>query len=580
MKSLKILSIDTETNALDPRCDPHFKMLGLSYSFEGVQKYLPIGHIGGPNLDKNYVLSLLQELVSSADIICFHNAKYDLVVLYREFPEIDWWGLNWYCTMLMYHMIDENFFDKSLDALGKHLFGIGKEKSDEFKAITKGPGWAFLPVWLTEDYAKQDAFLTENIFHRTYSVFQSEGFDDEIWKKERLFVQALSSMEQLGVAIESQLAETEFQMGQTRMASIVSLLEGLNPSSPKDLEELLINRLGLPLVRPTKGTKKLPPEEQKPSFDKLAMEEYEVLLQGQDSQAAQLVLEYRGWQKACSTYFRAFLDKQSWDGKIRPNFKVHGTRTSRLSCEVPNLQQIPRETTEDRRWGLNTKKCIVPTPQHRLWELDYSNLELRLSAIYAGQSNLVEAFNTGEKIWDYMSSLLGGWEKNKTKTVTYATLYGAGNKKLADTMGVPLNEAAHTKDTYFNTFPQIKSTIFQVNNHAKNAGYIKLWTGRRRHFPSSESPHKAFNSLIQGSGAEVVKWALIEVWETLTARNTNPLCKLVLTIHDSIVLEIKEGYEQTYLPKAKEIMVGIPSRFFDMHFGVEIHEWAGEEWNA
>jgi DNA polymerase I-like protein with 3'-5' exonuclease and polymerase domains len=172
-----------------------------------------------------------------------------------------------------------------------------------------------------------------------------------------------------------------------------------------------------------------------------------------------------------------------------------------------------------------------------------------------------------------MSSLLGGWEKNKTKTVTYATLYGAGKKKLADTMGVTLDEASDTKDLYFNTFPQIKNTIFLVNTHAKEAGYIKYWTGRRRHFPNTESPHKAFNSLIQGSGAEVVKWALIEIWETLTARNTNPLCKLVLTIHDSIVLEIKEGLEDVYLPQAQEIMERIPTEFFEMSFGVESHEW-------
>lgn len=571
---LKILSIDTETNALDSRCDPYFKMLGVSYSFEGVQAYLPIGHIGGPNLDKSYVLSLLQDLVSSADIICFHNAKYDLVALCREFPEIDWWGLNWYCTMLMYHMIDENFFDKSLDAVGKHLFGIGKEKSDEFKAIIKGPGWAFLPVWLTEDYAKQDASLCKDIFLQLIHVFQSEGFDGELWKKERLFVQALSSMEQLGVAIESQLAETEFNMGQARMDSIVQMLDGLNPSSPKDLEELLIHRLGLPLVRPTKGTKTKPPEEQKPSFDRLAMEEYEVLLQGRQDKTAQLVLEYRGWQKACSTYFRAFLDKQSWDGKIRPNFKVHGTRTSRLSCEVPNLQQIPRETTEDKRWGLNTKKCIVPEPGFRLWELDYSNLELRIAAIYSGQKNLIEAFDRGDNIWDYMSALLGGWPKNQTKTFTYMILFGAGIKKIGDTMGLSPTDASDLRNQYFGTFPEIKKCIYLINDHAKNAGYVKYWTGRRRHFPSGESPHKAFNSVCQGGGSECTKRSLIKIWEEVTQKNTNEDCQLVLTIHDSLVLQIREGYEAMYLPRAQKIMEEIPTQAFGMTFTVGVNEWS------
>lgn len=382
-----------------------------------------------------------------------------------------------------------------------------------------------------------------------------------LWEWEQRFVKAIASMERIGVSVDTGLAQSELSLGTKRMREITSDLGGLNASSPKDLEELLTRRLGLPIVRRT--------ENGAPSFDKFAMEEYETLLSHKDDPTAQRILEYRGWQKACSTYFEKFLLLLSHDGRLRPNFKLHGTRTGRLSCDTPNLQQIPRQTDEAKRWGLNTKKCITSMPKFRLWELDYSNLELRLAAIYSGQTNLIEAFNTGQAIWSTMSDLLGGWEKSKTKTVTYATLYGAGTKKLSQTMGVSLQEAQRTKRKYFDTFPRLKWASETINDGAKEQGFVRYWTGRRRHFPITESPHKAFNSVLQGGGAEIVKRALIEISETVC----DNFCRLVLTVHDSIVLEIKEDYEKPYLAQAQRIMERIPTDFFEMMFTVDAHVW-------
>lgn len=378
-----------------------------------------------------------------------------------------------------------------------------------------------------------------------------------LWEWEKQFVRAITEMESTGVLVNRELAQRELNMGTTRMAEISHALGDLNPSSPQDLEQLLLGRLGLPIVRYT--------DKGKPSFDRYAMEEYELLLQNQNDQTAKHVLEYRGWQKACSTYFEKFLLLISDDGRLRPNFKLHGTRTGRLSCETPNLQQIPRKTSEAKRWALNTKKCISAATGWNLWELDYSNLELRLAAIYSGQSNLIEAFNSGHAIWDYMSQLLGGWEKTKTKTATYAILYGAGNKKL-NLMGIDKK----AKKEYFNTFPRLKWASETINEGAKEQAYVKYWTGRRRHFPASESPHKAFNSVLQGGGAEIVKRALVEIAETVCDES----CRLVLTVHDSIVLETKNGkLERDYLAKAQSIMERIPTEFFGMRFTVDVHKW-------
>lgn len=376
-----------------------------------------------------------------------------------------------------------------------------------------------------------------------------------LWEWEKRFVNAISDMECTGVYVDTGLAESELTLGQARTNAISHQL-ALNPTSPQDLELLLLDRLGLPVVRKTPNGK--------PSFDKYAMEEYELLLQNRQDTTAQAILEYRGWQKACSTYFEKFLSLANSDGRLRPNFRLHGTRTGRLSCEKPNLQQIPRKASEAKRWALNTKRCITAKSGWSLWELDYANLELRLASIYSGQTNLIEAFNTGQAIWDYMSTLLGGWEKHKTKTATYAILYGAGNKKLA-LMGIDKK----AKKEYFDTFPRLQWASNTINQGAKDQGYVSYWTGRKRHFPASESSHKAFNSVLQGGGAEVVKRALIEIAETVC----DSFCRLVLTVHDSIVLEIKEGMEGRYLPRAQAIMERIPTEFFEMTFTVDCHEW-------
>lgn len=389
--------------------------------------------------------------------------------------------------------------------------------------------------------------------------------DWSLWDYEKSFVQVLNSMEQNGVSINSELADSEIKVGTSIMDGIVQDLDGLKPSSPKDLEELLIGRLGLPVFKRSTKTGK-------PSFDKYAMEDYELALSFRNDDSAQKILEYRGWQKAITTYFTSFLDRVGKDGRLRTRLNLVGTRTSRLTSEKPNLQQIPR--VSKKRWNRNTKACIVPRAGFRLWEIDYSNLELRLAAIYAGQQNLIDAFNRGDKIWDYMTTVLGGgWPKDETKTFTYMILYGAGYKKIALTMGKDLKEAKRQKEEYFGLFPRIEWASQTINDGAKSTGYVSLWTGRRRHFNNGESPHKAFNSVLQGGGAEVVKRALIRIWEELTDFNRNTLCKLVLTVHDSIVLEIKEGWEEAFTTRAAQIMREIPSEFFGMNFDVDIHEW-------
>lgn len=174
-----VLAIDTETNGLDPRHDPNFRLLGVSYAnTEGLSAYRPVGHIAtDANISHNLVLQELRSLLARANTICFHNAKFDLVALSRGLA-LELWSYNWYCTLLMQHMIDENLPSKQLDYLGKHHFNEGKAKDEKFDKFVKTFGWAFLPVWMVEEYAIQDAKLTLKLFQLLYPGFKRQGFDE------------------------------------------------------------------------------------------------------------------------------------------------------------------------------------------------------------------------------------------------------------------------------------------------------------------------------------------------------------------------------------------------------------------
>lgn len=169
------IALDVETNARDPRCDPTFSVLGVSYASDsGLSGYLAMGHRGTSHEQMAVSLSELRRLVVGASRFVFHNAKFDLVCLERlGFPL---WDKEWYDTMLMAHFIDENLPNKGLDYLGKHYFDEGKEVSEEFSNFLKVFGWEFMPQWMIEPYAIQDAKLTLRLFFHLLKEFTSQGF--------------------------------------------------------------------------------------------------------------------------------------------------------------------------------------------------------------------------------------------------------------------------------------------------------------------------------------------------------------------------------------------------------------------
>jgi DNA polymerase-1 len=370
-------------------------------------------------------------------------------------------------------------------------------------------------------------------------------------------------MEAVGIAVDLGQIESEIVTGELRMAELVDILGG-NPGSPKFLAKLFFDDLHLPVVKISEKTSK-------PSFDKYAMEEYELLLAASDNETAGLVLEYRGWAKTVSSNYKAYLDLLSPDGYLRPNYKVHGTRTRRLSCEKPNLQQIPRSTP--KRWNGNLKKAFIARPGYTLYEFDYAQLELRLAAVYSGDETLLHAFRSKINIFTAMASVLG-WLRHDCKTFTYTILYGGGDRRVSVVFKVTPGRAHRMREEFYESYPALRTIQKKAAHLATVRGYLKLWTGLRRHFLDPESDaHKAFNSLTQGGAAEIVKHTGIKLGKTVDWDE----CKVLLQVHDSYVCEIKNGTEDYWIPIVRGVMEDVGSlneAFKACPFTVEAKQWA------
>ena len=561
MNETAYIAVDTETTNADLR-DGRGHALGLSMAYrvgpDIKSEYFPFRHSTGDN--RTDLSDFITIVLDYQGVLIFHNSKFDLVSLGTLGIE---WTKSFYDTMLMAHMIDENYQSKGLDWLTRNLLDDpGKNRSESMQKFIDFMGWAAVTPELISEYAAYDAHLTLRLYEHFIIDFAAEGFAGDYWAMEQRFVRALIDMEGRGVRIDRPLCSVEAQHGRAVMKQITANL-GLNPGSGKDLEKLLIEELGLPVVvRTPQG---------KPSFNKVAMEQYEIMLERKDDERATRILEYRGYQKTVSSNYDSYEKLVSPDGRLRCNYKIHGTKTGRLSCETPNLQQIPRQS--DKPWNGSLKKAFIPANGYVLLDADYSQIEFRLAAAYANETRLIEIFNSGEDIFTAMAAELR-MKRQDVKTLVYATLYGGGNKRISDLFGVPVEEAAAIRRHFFETYPGLKATADKASNTARSQGYVTNWAGRRRHFrdPQAEA-HKAFNSVVQGGAAEIVKRQLIQCNDYFAG---NKECQLLLTVHDSLVFEVLEAKQNEYAVLIKTLMEDVRPDF-GVKFMVQVKQWGAVE---
>lgn len=568
LKQAKILAVDTETNGEDIR-DGRGYLTGISICArldgELVADYFPFRHGTGSNLPDE-VRYALRDLLGSGIPTIYHNAKFDLISLgtagIRPTGQV-------YCTLLMAHLINENLFSYSLNSVC--AFYLGKEAenqkdvSEELRNAIKTFGWANIPVAIMTPYATRDAVLLFRLAEKIWPLFTGENLMS-YWQHKRDFIDVINAMESIGVMVDEDLCREQSAIGEARMDEITKELGG-KPAG-KYLEWLLLDKLNLPVYKVSEKTGK-------PSFDKFAMELYELDLERMDSDIAKLITEYRGWQKAVSSNYKPYVELRSPDNALRPNYKLHGTKTGRMSCEKPNLQQIPR--VSDKPWNGKMKEAFIPREGYSLWEADYSQLELRLSTAYAKEQSLIEVFEQGRDIFTEMSEVLQ-MTRQDTKTFVYSTQYGAGVRRIKTALGVSETRARMIRENYFATYRGFRLISDRAQGMARNHGRVKVWSGRYRHFrrPDEES-HKALNSIIQGGAADIVEKVMVRLYKEIHLPSSGE-CKMLLQVHDSVVFEIAEGKEDFYKDQIRKVMEDVDAitggESFGVRFNVDIKKWA------
>jgi DNA polymerase I-like protein with 3'-5' exonuclease and polymerase domains len=357
IETFDLLTVDTE--GVGP-------MMGFSVCVKGMPEgfYLPFAQ---RDTDKNlsvaeqkHVLKLLGQKT-----LIHHNAAHDVAVLEDAgVSPYDFWD-----TMLMAYWLNEEMPNYSLDWVSRAYGGNPKNASRAQKQIIEEEGWHAIPLEMMDKYSSNDAFITDELFWKLKPKFD-EQFSEELWRVEQDFIRyAIIPMKQRGVRTDMDFIVKEYMRGDMIMNRCQRELK-INPSSPLDLKKFLVDELGLPVLKHTKSCKKCYPDEKfrrglpvhthkgPPSFDKDAMKEYDEILARKDDDRAKTILTFRGWQKTNSSNYKAYMRLADSERVLRPNFKLHGTRTHRLSCEDPNLQQIPKSSDKD--WNGGLKQAFIP----------------------------------------------------------------------------------------------------------------------------------------------------------------------------------------------------------------------------
>lgn len=524
--------------------------------------------------------------------LVFHNGKFDLASLRTLGIYVT---ANWFDTGVMAHLINENFpLKKDLNTLLKVYLGPHKQKAKtlELDLVTETYGWANVPAEMMRHYATMDAHLTLELFQalRNHPTWIAENLDD-YWPFKRELINVVRVMESRGILLDKVYCERMRVLAANSMADYQEMIADFNPNSTKSQYHYLVEILGIPEYKVLKK-KKVKQEDGSVeveehwavTFDANSYEEHwGPWLERLNHPVAEYVLGFRGWKKADSAFYRSYLEHVSPDGRLRPDYKHHkdedsgGTVTGRLSCANPNLQQIPKTDAKKmlkKPWNAGVKRSFIPTPGYELWEVDYSQLELRLGTAYADVKELMEVFNDETRdIFNEIAAKIG-LERDPTKTYVYSTQYGAGINRLVSALGVTPAEAAKIRDDYYAAYPGFRNIQDTVKSMCMRNKKVELWSGRYRHFsnPRKEA-HKSFNSVIQGGAADIVERKMIEVYHKVD-QVSNGEVRMLLQVHDSIIFEIKSGRAEYWIPRIKEIMSNVNSLRpggFGVHFSVDAH---------
>ncbi len=544
LAELESFAFDTETTGLNPVSNA---LVGISISFEeAVACYIPVLGINADVLSVDVVVEHLKVVFENASIKKIgQNLKYDCVVLRQIGIEVAGLGFD---TMIASSLLDPASPSHGLDYLVGHLLQhdmipikdlIGKGKNQ----ITM----AEVDVATCSEYASEDADFTWRLGQLFSPQMDNSDFATLFNETEMPLVNVLAEMEHNGISLDVKLlASLSESIGTTLISLTKQIFElvghEFNVDSPKQLGVVMFDELGLRVVKKTRTGRST-------NADTL-----QTLAKETDSPLPKLILEYRELAKLKNTYVDA-LPKMVCQRtrRIHASFNQTGAITGRLSSSDPNLQNIPIRTENGRKIRYAFIACDA---DHVLLAADYSQVELRLLAHFCQDQALVKAFVEGQDIHRAVAAQVNGValedvtseQRSAAKAVNFGIIYGQSAFGLAQSLGIPQGEAKAFIDMYFMRYPGIRMFIDDCIARTKKTGYAETILGRRRPIPELQSRNKnqhafgeriAVNTVVQGSAADVMKRAMINIHQDIKAGQLD--AKMLIQVHDELVFEIPKA---------------------------------------
>ncbi|CAK2699351.1 DNA polymerase I [Vibrio crassostreae] len=560
LKASEVFAFDTETDSLDYMVA---NLVGLSFATEeGVAAYVPVAHdyLDAPQqLDRDWVLEQLKPILEDdAQAKVGQNLKYDMSVLARYGIEMK--GIK-HDTMLASYVFNSVGGKHDMGSLAlrflqhscisfEQIAGKGK-KQLTFNQIELGEA---------SPYAAEDADVTLRLHNRLMENIEQDEKLKAIYEEiEVPLIPVMSRIERTGVFIDDMLLGAQSQEIAVRLDELEQKAyeiaeQEFNMNSPKQLQAILFEKMGLPVIKKTPSGA--------PSTNEEVLQELAL-----DYPLPKLIIEYRGLAKLKSTY----TDKlpkmiNAETGRVHTSYHQAVTATGRLSSTDPNLQNIPIRNEEGRR----IRQAFVAQHGWKILAVDYSQIELRIMAHLSGDKALLEAFQQGKDIHAATAAEIIGVDieqvtteqRRRAKAVNFGLIYGMSAFGLAKQLGIPRGEAQHYMDTYFERYPGVMQYMEDTRSAASEQGFVETIYGRRLHLPEIQSRNgmrrkaaerAAINAPMQGTAADIIKKAMLLVDEWIQAEGDGRV-KLLMQVHDELVFEVEESSLAEIESKVQELM--------------------------
>ena len=542
LNQAKLFALDTETDNLDYMAA---NLVGISFALEnGEAAYLPLqlDYLGAPKtLKKTTALSLLKPVLENPAIQKVgQNFKYDLTIFARN--GIDVQGVA-FDTMLESYVLNSTG-RHNMDDLAKRYLGHQTISFEEIAGKGKNQlTFNQIPLEKAAEYAAEDADVTMKLQQVLWEKLSKEPTLEKLFKEMELpLLGVLSRMERRGVLIDSdalflQSNEIANRLSELEEQAYVLAGQPFNLASTKQLQEILFDKLGLPVIQKTpKGA---------PSTNEEVLEELAF-----SHELPKVLVEHRGLSKLKSTYtdkLPQMVNPQT--GRVHTSYHQAVTATGRLSSSDPNLQNIPIRNEEGRR----IRQAFIARKGFTVVAADYSQIELRIMAHLSQDQGLINAFTQGKDIHRSTAAEIFGValdevtseQRRNAKAINFGLIYGMSAFGLSRQLGIGRADAQSYMDLYFKRYPGVQTFMHDIREKAKAQGYVETLFGRRLYLPDINSSNGmrrkaaervAINAPMQGTAADIIKRAMIQLDQTL---QNDPDIAMIMQVHDELVFEVR-----------------------------------------